>query len=62
MADDVLHRALGHDAQWAAYDHAMQTFRAAFDRWVADGKLGPPPPRPVRPHIPGPSPLMRVDP
>lgn len=53
MNDDALHRALSHDEQWAAYDRAMQTFETLKARWIADGKLGPPPPRPVRPHTPG---------
>lgn len=27
----------------------------AYAKWIASGRRGPPPPRPVRPHIPGPT-------
>ena len=53
MAEDPIHQALSHDDQWARYHRQMQTYQAALDRWTADGKLGPRPPRPVRPHTPG---------
>lgn len=53
MSDDPIRRALSYDERWRDYNRRMQTYQALYDRWVADGKLGPPPPRPVRPHTPG---------
>lgn len=53
MGADSAEQLPSAEEQWRAYQHAMETFRAAYDRWIADGRPGPPPPRPVRPHTPG---------
>jgi hypothetical protein len=39
--------------QWASYWEAVALFDQRYAEWEARGKHGPPPPRPVRPHIPG---------
>ena len=40
------------------YRSRKATYDALYGRWVADGRLGPPPPRPVPPHTPGWNPTL----
>jgi hypothetical protein len=39
--------------QMAAYRERRAAFEAAYAKWVDDGRIGPPPSHPVRPHTPG---------
>jgi hypothetical protein len=41
------------DEQHETYRQAKAEFDAAYARWRDNGKVGNPPPRPVRPHTPG---------
>lgn len=51
MADDNRHPTW--DEQYAAYREAKAAFDVAYAFWRDNGKVGNPPPRPVRPHTPG---------
>lgn len=39
--------------QWAEYKRRKEAWDLAYEYWKQTGKVGPPPPYPVRPHTPG---------
>lgn len=41
------------DAAMERYRVLHAEWRVAYDAWKAGGKQGPPPPMPIKPHIPG---------
>lgn len=41
------------EEQQAEYQRKRMEFERAEAAWIAGGRVGPPPPHPVRPHTPG---------
>jgi hypothetical protein len=59
MTDD--RREYDNRQMWNTYENAKHAFDEAFAVWKKNGKQGPPPPRPVRPHTPGWNPRIDFD-
>lgn len=43
----------GAEEQWERYEAQLSEYFAAREAWIAGGRVGDPPPHPVRPHTPG---------
>jgi hypothetical protein len=50
---DVI-KSVGALDAWTTYSKAKDSFDRRFAEWKAGGEQGPPPPRPIMPHTPGP--------
>lgn len=46
--------------QLAEFDRHWDYYEQRLEAWKEGGRVGPPPPRPVRPHTPGPAPVHHV--